>query len=202
MGSTISALKETMTDPEQERLANDAFNCLVQVAQCRMHHFYERVSSPAFDSGIVPISKVIHKYQFFQCGVTNDSGEASKAITENLGAFVSGDVAKGVNDIIVGNLTKLLGSYAGNTSATTTYALTTGELGGLCRIDADFYSYEFTSRSLSSIAKNVVVCSIVISSANFERFTYNDFTTIVQAIYGASDVQIQRRIRDQLWEQI
>ncbi|KDQ51043.1 hypothetical protein JAAARDRAFT_541243, partial [Jaapia argillacea MUCL 33604] len=202
MGSTISALKKSLENPEQEKEANDALNVLTQVAKTRIDTFYQRVISPQFDPGLVPISKVIYKYQYFQCGVSNNASDVSSAISDSLGAFISGDVQKGVNTIVGSALGYLLGNYSANASSTTIYALTTGELGGLCRIDADFYSYEYTSKSLTSITKNVVVCSLVISSAKLDNLNLNDVTGIVQTLYGGVDIGTQRRIRDQLWEQV
>ena len=52
--------------------------------------------------------------------------------------------AAGVTAIVGSCLNYLMGNYAANASSTTMYTLTTGSLGGLARIDTDFYSYEYT----------------------------------------------------------
>jgi hypothetical protein len=110
--------------------------------------------------------------------------------------------ADGLAKIATSCLEALFGSYAANQSATTTYAISTGSLGGVARIDADFYSYQYNSATLSKITKNVVVVSIVISSAQIDGLSRNDISTIVQTVYSGSTPEEQKAIRDQIWASI
>lgn len=96
----------------------------------------------------------------------------------------------------------LFGTYSANQAQKTVYAITTGELGGVARVDADFYSYEYTSNTLSKITKNVVVVSIVVSSAKIDDLDFNDVSTIVQTVYTASEKEEKERIRDQVWKAV
>ncbi|KAA1473294.1 hypothetical protein DENSPDRAFT_268029 [Dentipellis sp. KUC8613] len=203
MGSTISSIMEGVAgDDQKEKQANDALNVLMQVATNRQTLFYDHIRSPEFDPGLVPMSKVIYKYQSIHCSVTSNADDISKSITDSLGDFIDGDVAKGVTNIVQSSLNFLFGNYAANSSSTTMYTLTTGSLGGLARIDTDFYSYEYTSQTLSTITKNVIVCSVVISSADVTGLNKNDISAIVQTLYSASDPAEQVKIRDQLWEAV
>ncbi|TFY71359.1 hypothetical protein EVG20_g1660 [Dentipellis fragilis] len=203
MGSTISSIMEGVAgDDQKEKQANDALNVLMQVATNRQTLFYDHIRSPEFDPGLVPMSKVIYKYQSIHCSVTSNADDISKSITDSLGDFIDGDVAKGVTNIVQSSLNFLFGNYAANSSSTTMYTLTTGSLGGLARIDTDFYSYEYTSETLSTITKDVVVCSVVISSADVTGLNKNDISAIVQTLYSASDPTQQVKIRDQLWEAV
>jgi hypothetical protein len=108
----------------------------------------------------------------------------------------------GLAKIATSCLEVLFGSYSANQSSTTTYAISTGSLGGVARIDADFYSYQYNSSTLSKITKNVVVVSIVISSAKIDGLDQNDVSTIVQTVYSNSTSDQQEKIRDQIWASI
>ncbi|TFY66384.1 hypothetical protein EVG20_g4706 [Dentipellis fragilis] len=203
MGQSISEIVSGLEGKDQqEKEANDALNALMQVATDRQTLFYEHISSPAFDPGLVPMHKVIYKYQNIQCSVGQNPDGITKEITDTMGNFIDGDVAKGVTNIVNSCLGFLFGNYAANASSTTMYTLTTGSLGGLARIDTDLYSYEYTSSTLSTITKNVLVCSIVISSADVTGLNKNDMSAIVQTLYGGSAPADQVKIRDQLWEAV
>jgi hypothetical protein len=92
----------------------------------------------------------------------------------------------------------LFGNYSANKSALTTYAITTGSLGGVARIDADFFSYEYRSKRLSGITRNVVVVSVVISSANISDLKKNDINVIVESVYKAASTEERRSICNEI----
>ncbi|TFY76622.1 hypothetical protein EWM64_g7392 [Hericium alpestre] len=195
MGSTLSSVMNAADADKQEKEANDALNALMQIATSRQELFYDHIRSPNFDAGLVQMSKVIYKYQYIQCAVDSNPAGISNAINSTLKDFVSGDVVAGITNIVTSSMNFLLGNYSANQSSTTMYTLSTGELGGLVRIDTDFYSYEYTSETLKNITKNILVCSIVISSAEVKGLKLNDINAIVQSLYSSSDI----KIRDQLW---
>ncbi|KLO12266.1 hypothetical protein SCHPADRAFT_829768 [Schizopora paradoxa] len=202
MGAALSSImKNLASDSENEKTAQDALNSLVAIAQNRQEMFYDHITSPNFDPKTIPINKVIYKYQFFRCGVAKEAGVVDD-IKDSLDAFVNGDTANGLAKIATSCFSALFGTYSANQSQKTVYAITTGELGGVSRIDADFYSYEYTSDTLAKITKNVVVVSIVVSSAKIDELDFNDVSTIVQTVYTASTTEEKKKIRDQIWEAV
>jgi len=103
---------------------------------------------------------------------------------------------KGLQSIAEASLKVLFDNYAANQSETNVYAITIGTLGGISRMDADFYSYQYTSADIQKITKNVVVISLVVSSVNVLSLTVNDLRTIVQTCYKDSTSEVRTAIYD------
>ncbi|KLO12265.1 hypothetical protein SCHPADRAFT_929347 [Schizopora paradoxa] len=186
MGSTLSSIVGTQSQSENQKEAQDALNSLVLIARNRQDMFYDHITSPNFDPKTIPINKILHKQQYFRCGVARGASVVDD-IKDSLSAFVNGDTANGLNKIANSCFNALFGTYSANQSQKTVYAITTGTLGGVARID---------------ITKNVVVASVVISSAKIDDLDFNDVTTIVQTVYSASTTQELVKIRDQIWEAV
>lgn len=93
----------------------------------------------------------------------------------------------------------LFGSYAANKYSLTTYAITTGKLGGVARIDTDFFSYEFRSKKLSHITRNVVVATVIVSSADLTGLKKNDVNVIVESVYQGNTNKERLAMIKQIW---
>ncbi|KAI9866425.1 MAG: hypothetical protein M1813_001547 [Trichoglossum hirsutum] len=77
-------------------------------------------------------------------------------------------------------------------------AISTGDLGGVFRIDMHFFAYRYTSNQLKDVAKEVLTVSIVISSADLKNVSDNTLKVIVQQTYSQSSKEEQQDIYEQL----
>ena len=77
----------------------------------------------------------------------------------------------------------LFGNYAANPSYKYIY-----EFGTSC------HRYGFTSEPLSSITKDVLVASIIISSCDIKNLTRNDIDFIIQVVYNSVTPDEMREI--------
>ena len=99
-----------------------------------------------------------------------------------------------MTDIIGNALNVVLGSSSGQISQSYTYALVATELGALLRIDVDVYSFEVTSQSLQTHAKNMTAITSLVSTVNPNGLTLSDIRGAVSMSYSSSSIEIQQSI--------
>ncbi|KAI8623251.1 hypothetical protein F5Y19DRAFT_459071 [Xylariaceae sp. FL1651] len=199
MGQQVSALIDAFdNDAEKEKLANDALNSLVELAKLQIAAFELAISNPNFDAKKIPIDQIISSDSIIQAKISNTPADIGKVINDTFSAFAEGHVADGIAKLVNSGLTLLLGSYSANTSTRDTYVITTGDLGGVFRIDMHFFAYRFTSTQLKESVKEVLAVSIVISSADLSTVSDNTLRVIVQQTYSESTKDEQTAIYEQL----
>ncbi|OTA84037.1 hypothetical protein M434DRAFT_174882 [Hypoxylon sp. CO27-5] len=199
MGQTVSSLIENLQqDSEKEKKANDALNALVEMAKLQQERFSLTVQNNIGNQKLIPVDVIISQESILQATTSSQVTGVGDIISTLFSAFASGDVAKGVVALVQTGLNILIGSYSGNTSSRDTYIITTGELGGVMRIDMHFFAYQYTSSQLTDICKQVISVNIVISSVDISKLSDSTLRAIVQNVYGALPIDDQKRILSQL----
>ncbi|OTA70221.1 hypothetical protein K449DRAFT_320464, partial [Hypoxylon sp. EC38] len=184
MGQTVSSLIENLQqDSEKEKKANDALNALVEMAKLQQERFSLTVQNNIGNQKLIPVDVIISQESILQATTSSQVTGVSDIISTLFSAFASGDVAKGVVALVQTGLNILIGSYSGNTSSRDTYIITTGELGGVMRIDMHFFAYQYTSSQLTDICKQVISVNIVISSVDISKLSDSTLRAIVQNVY-------------------
>ncbi|KAI0838654.1 hypothetical protein F5Y06DRAFT_296269 [Hypoxylon sp. FL0890] len=201
MGQTVSSLIENLQqDAEKEKKANDALNALVEMAKLQQERFSMTVQNNIGNQKLIPVDVIIAQDGILQATMSSEVTGVGEIISNSFSAFASGDVAKGVTSLVQTGLNILIGSYSGSTSSRDSYIITTGELGGVMRIDMHFFAYRYTSSQLTEICKQVISVNIVISSVDISRLSDSTLRAIVQNVYGALPIDDQKRILAQLQE--
>ncbi|KAI1140374.1 hypothetical protein F5Y05DRAFT_315467 [Hypoxylon sp. FL0543] len=199
MGQTISSLIENLQqDSEKEKKANDALNALVEMAKLQQERFSLTVQNNIGNQKLIPVDVIIAQDGVLQATTSSEVTGVGEVISNLFSAFASGDVAKGVTSLVQTGLNILIGSYSGNTSSRDSYIITTGELGGVMRMDMHFFAYRYTSSQLTDICKQVISVNIVISSVDITKLSDSTLRAIVQNVYGSLPVDDQKRILAQL----
>ncbi|KAI1418638.1 hypothetical protein F5Y13DRAFT_196426 [Hypoxylon sp. FL1857] len=199
MGQTVSSLIENLQqDSEKEKKANDALNALVEMAKLQQERFSLTVQNNIGNQKLIPVDVIISQENILQATTSSQVTGVGELISTLFSAFASGDVAKGVSSLVQTGLNILIGSYSGNTSSRDSYIITTGELGGVLRIDMHFFAYQYTSSQLTDICKQVISVNIVISSVDISKLSDSTLRAIVQNVYGALPIDDQKRILAQL----
>ncbi|KAK0653114.1 hypothetical protein B0T16DRAFT_111297 [Cercophora newfieldiana] len=63
------------------------------------------------------------------------------------------------------------------------FTVTTGQMGGIQRVDISLYAHHFSSKQLTEITKNVVSASGVVSSVDAASVTEGSMRVLVQNIF-------------------
>jgi hypothetical protein len=71
------------------------------------------------DAKLIPVGQILHQDSIVRCGISNKPDDISKEITDAFGAFVKGDMAKGIGLVVQDGMKALVGSYEGNKSTRT-----------------------------------------------------------------------------------
>ncbi|KAH0559935.1 hypothetical protein GP486_003541 [Trichoglossum hirsutum] len=137
------------------------------------------------DTKLLPIHHVVTKMQRIHCGVSKDPSGLKKNIGDAVKDFVKGEIVDGLAAIANEALDVLMGNVSANSSELSNYTITVGKLGGIGRIDFYMYYYKYTSSALTSVAKDCLVTSLVISSVDIRGLDENDIRVIVQSNYGS-----------------
>ncbi|TRX88850.1 hypothetical protein FHL15_010309 [Xylaria flabelliformis] len=150
------------------------------------------------DSALIPINLVIDSESIIKCGVSEDPAPIADEIKEGFSDFASGKVGDGVAKVLSSGLKLLFGQYLANSAETTRYLIGCGDLGGVYRLDIHMFSYQYTSEQLTSVTKNVLAVSIVMSSVDTAKIDDNTLLIIVQKCYASCTTEEQRAIYDQI----
>ncbi|KAI1123317.1 hypothetical protein F5Y10DRAFT_270180 [Nemania abortiva] len=199
MGQTVSNIKNNLQNTlEKERQANDALNSLQELAGLTSASFYQQILSTRMDSALIPINKIVDNVSFVRCGVSEEAAPIAKEVEEMFSDFASGKVGQGLSKVLSSGLKLIFGQYSANSAESTKYTIACGELGGVYRLDIHMYSYQYTSEQLTSITKNVVAMTVVLSSVDTKQLDDNTLRIIVQKCYAACDRTEQEEIYNQI----
>ncbi|KAI0185615.1 hypothetical protein EV127DRAFT_304393, partial [Xylaria flabelliformis] len=183
---------------EKEKQANDALNSLQTLAKVTSDSFYKQILSSRTDSALIPINLIIDSQLVIKCGVSEEQAPIADEIKGIFSDFASGKVGDGVAKVLSSGLKLLFGQYAANSAETTRYLIGCGDLGGVYRLDIHMFSYQYTSEQLTSITKNVLAVSVVMSSVDTAKIDDNTLLIIVQKCYASCNTEEQRGIYDQI----
>ncbi|KAI0757639.1 hypothetical protein C8Q80DRAFT_1265526 [Daedaleopsis nitida] len=204
MGQAFSDIKDPLlNDPakkEDVQILNESMDRLVEVAELRLDVFKAELATK--DQLHIPIDRILYSDYRIHCQVTSDAGSMKKAIEGSIGAFVSGKIVEGLLAITGITLDALLGNISGTSARRQVYAIGVGPLGGVYRIDAQFYMYQFKSRGLKDHLKYVLATAIVISSADVRGMKRNEVKNLVQNAYAQATPEVQREIYKDIWASI
>lgn len=131
-----------------------------------------------------------------KCGVASSDAKLKDSVKSLIHDVASGDFVDAICDTAGLAIDALLGNYAGNTSEKQLYKTCVGRFGGVKRIDFYLYSYEFTSDSLISITKNVVVCCMIVSSVNPASIDANTLRNVLEMNYPNETTENLQKLFD------
>eukprot|EP01039_Chlorochromonas_danica_P003428 gene3429-3755_t len=189
MGQTVSVVHDAAAQRsvEDERTANDALNSLNTIAQDKLALFKTYVEGGA-DSKEIPIERVISSDFIVRCGVNSNDANLKAAVANMVKSLISGDFVEAITGAAGLALDALLGSYTGNIAEKKLYKVCIGCFGGIQRIDFYLYSYQFTSKSLIEVTKNVVVCCMMLSSVAAQDVSGSTLRVVLQNNYPSEPI--------------
>ena len=202
MGTGMSSIL-TSKAGEDEKLANDALNSLVTIAKMRQEVFLLKVKNSKnskVDSTDIPINKILSKLEMFKCSVDLESDTLGTEIGKIIGNFASGEILNGITNLAKDALNLVFGNFSSNQSEHSISVISVGNAMGIVRIDADFFAYQYNSKDLGAICKNVVASSIVVSSVDTSELDAMTLRSIVQVVYGSLTKEEMKQIFDELRE--
>ena len=201
MGNAFGTIKDELNKAadkaEEVQAINDAMDRLIELAELRLATFKAELA--ARDNLHIPIDRILYSDFRIDCQVASNSEGLQKAIGDSIGAFVSGKVVEGVTAITNVALNALLGSMSASSARRQVYAIGVGPLGGVYRVDAQFYMYRFESKGLKDNLKYVLSSGIVISSASVTGMKRNEVKNLIQNTYTHATPEVQRGIYQEVW---
>ncbi|KAI0641188.1 hypothetical protein C8Q79DRAFT_930110 [Trametes meyenii] len=190
MGNVLARLLDEAHPADPDAIKEEVAR-LHELAELRLDVFRARLAQT--DPLHLPIGRVFYSNFRVDCSVSNDAGKVKETVEDSIGAFVSGKVVEGVTAITGQALDILLGDTSASSSHQEIHALGVGPLGGVYRIDAQFYAYTFRAQTLKTVLQTVVSSAIVISSAEVKDMKRNEVKNLVQNAYKGiplADLQI------------
>ncbi|GFF56708.1 hypothetical protein IFM46972_10585 [Aspergillus udagawae] len=185
MGQMVSSVIDSIqNDAEKQRLANDALNQMEELGNQQVESFMLAVTNRAVDAKLIPVGQIMHQESIVRCGISNTPDDIGKEITDAFGSFVKGDLAKGISTVVQDGIKALVGSYEGNKSTRTSYTITTGDLGGIQRVDIRMFAWRYSSKQLIDITKDMIAVAVIISSVDPKLVTDFSIRTLIQEQYG------------------
>lgn len=199
MGLVLSAARAEARKQQNdtEKITNDALNSLVDLAKLQTALFKAQTKDSS-DSTRIKISKFLREDTVIKCSVDYDATKISQHVQKVYKAFANSDVAAAIGDALNTALEALFGSSTANSNESSMYFVTVGNLGYPYRVDMHLYTYSFTSDTLTSVTKNVLAISLMVSSVDLTDLTESDLGTIVQVCYEQSDEAVMTKILDKL----
>ncbi|KAH0282304.1 hypothetical protein M436DRAFT_86617 [Aureobasidium namibiae CBS 147.97] len=146
MCSIVSdAIKNFENQGEKEKLANDALDMMMELAEQQMAASKLKVTNGNVDTKHIPIGQILYEDWQVRCTVSTDVTAIGDIIKDSYSAFAKGNMADGIASVLAGGLKIVMGTYVGNKSTREVYSITTGDLGGLQRADIRIFAYRFTA---------------------------------------------------------
>ncbi|KAI1326493.1 hypothetical protein F5Y16DRAFT_229820 [Xylariaceae sp. FL0255] len=150
------------------------------------------------DSALVPVNEVIDMATLIKCGVSEAQAPIAEEVPVMFSDFASEQVGQGMAKVLSSRLKLLFGQYSANSSESTKYTIACGDLEGVYRLDMHLYSYRYNSEQLSSITKNVLAVTVVMSSVDTRKIDDNTLRIIIQKCYAACDTYEREAIYSQI----
>lgn len=72
--------------------------------------------------------------------------------------------------------------------------ITTGDLGGIQRVDIRMFAWKYSSKQLVEITKDMIAVAVIISSVDSKHVTDFSIRTLVQEQYGDLELKKQKAI--------
>ncbi|EME86460.1 uncharacterized protein MYCFIDRAFT_206826 [Pseudocercospora fijiensis CIRAD86] len=172
----------------KRREAEDVLNTLVAVAEDKARIHQRKVARSSVDAEILPVEKIVGKLHMVHCGVKKDPTSIKQVLRECLQSRVREDMVSSPwrknrwldRNVTDGRTSSELISYAvvlGNTDAL--WLTSTG------RLDCYFFYYRFGSTTITSVAEDCLITSLVFSSVDSSRLHANDIRRLVESAYSA-----------------
>ncbi|KAG9254541.1 uncharacterized protein F5Z01DRAFT_687370 [Emericellopsis atlantica] len=192
MGQMISGLIDSVDhDEEKQKLASDALTQMQEMGQQQIDYFQQFITNSAANDKRLPIDMIIHQDSIVRCSISSKPYDIGKEIGTSFGQFAKGALAAGLETVVSSGIKALVGSYEGNKALRDTYAITTGDLGGIQRVDIRMFAWKYSSKQLMDITKDVVAVAVVVSSVRAKDIDISTVRTLVQEQY--SDVSAEER---------
>ncbi|KAI0369967.1 hypothetical protein BV20DRAFT_329859 [Pilatotrama ljubarskyi] len=198
MGNTLAKILEEAQPADPEAI-KDEMAKLHELAELRLDVFRGRLATR--DQLHLPIGRIFYSNVRIDCKVSNDASALKKTVKDSIGAFVSGNVVEGITAITSQAMDVLLGDVSSSSTHQDIYAIGVGPLGGVYRVDAQFFAYNFKAQTLKTVLQTVVSSAIVISSADVRDMKRNEVKNLVQNAYGtAVDIKRLKEIYVDIWQ--
>ncbi|GFG16101.1 hypothetical protein IFM5058_07790 [Aspergillus udagawae] len=182
MGQMVSSVIDSIqNDTEKQKLANDALNQMEELGNQQVESFMLAVTSCI-------------KSRSCDAGSPTHPDDIGKEITDAFGSFVKGGLAKGISTVVQDGIKALVGSYEGNKSTRTSYTITTGDLGGIQRVDIRMFAWRYSSKQLINITKDMIAVAVIISSVDPKLVTDFSIRTLIQEQYGNLPLEQQQAL--------
>ncbi|GFF87424.1 hypothetical protein IFM53868_05141 [Aspergillus udagawae] len=191
MGQMVSSVIDSIqNDTEKQKLANDALNQMEELGNQQVESFMLAVTGRKVDH----VGQIMHQESIVRCGISNTPDDIGKEITDAFGSFVKGGLAKGISTVVQDGIKALVGSYEGNKSTRTSYTITTGDLGGIQRVDIRMFAWRYSSKQLINITKDMIAVAVIISSVDPKLVTDFSIRTLIQEQYGNLPLEQQQAL--------
>ncbi|KAI7763832.1 hypothetical protein LZL87_014010 [Fusarium oxysporum] len=109
-------IKKFENQGEKEKLAEDALNAMLELAEQQKDAFYLKVTNPNVDRKLIPIDQILFHDFLVRCDVSVGNTDVGAIINKTYSNFAKGAIANAIGKVLDSGLDLLLGSYKGNTS--------------------------------------------------------------------------------------
>lgn len=194
MGNTPSQIRAMAksTNGENEKVANDALNNMGTLAREKMKNFKLAVMSNN-ESHEVPVDKVLYQHQMLCCSVSENDEKLTGTVKDLVTNIANGKYVEalltGANTV----LNSLFGSMVGNEGEHSFYRIVVGPLGGIRRVDINLYMWAFSSETLLTLTKNILVVSVVVSSVDVQALDVSTLRVAIEQTCG-DDIEMGKKL--------
>ncbi|KAG9123964.1 hypothetical protein FRC07_013355 [Ceratobasidium sp. 392] len=201
MGAAISEMKSQIERADnlkgKEDEIKEALENMRVMAADQLATFNERIRNREHDTHLIPISKILSSFEYIQCSTSNHDtiGEGIKDAVKD---FSSGPVADGIANLAGSVFKRLLGESSGSRQLQTRYTISIDPLGGISRLDALFFVYNFSASGLMSTVGSVCAACIVKSSADVTSVDDNTLRVLVNQCFETSSIDLRKAIYGEL----
>ncbi|CAE6463196.1 unnamed protein product [Rhizoctonia solani] len=201
MGAAISEVKNQIERidgaKEKEQEIKEALENMRLMASDQLEAFNQRIRNRDADTHLIPISKILSSFEYIQC-TTSSANTIGPGIKDAVKDFSTGPVADGIANLASSVIGKLLGESSGSRQLQTRYIISIDPLGGISRLDALFFVYNFSSEGLMKTAKSVVAACVVKSSADVREVDDNTLRVLVNQCFETSPLDLRKAIYGEL----
>ncbi|CCO28715.1 hypothetical protein RSOLAG1IB_06141 [Rhizoctonia solani AG-1 IB] len=201
MGAAISEMKSQIERADdakgKEQEIKEALENMRLMAADQLEAFNLKIRNRDADTHLIPISKILSSFEYIQC-TSSSANTIGPGIKDAVKDFSTGPVADGIANLASSVIGKLLGESSGSRQLQTRYIISIDPLGGISRLDALFFVYNFSSEGLMKTAKSVVATCVVKSSADVREVDDNTLRVLVNQCFETSPLDLRKAIYGEL----
>ncbi|KAH7103007.1 hypothetical protein BKA62DRAFT_82242 [Auriculariales sp. MPI-PUGE-AT-0066] len=184
MGQAVSMINKTLGNDETKKTMDDAVMGLKATADAKVDMFYESIEAGQ-DSKLIPINRVVSKFRFTQCKVSQDAKTLKGEINGLIKDLAGGNWADAISDSATGIIQGMLGESTTSIQERTSYCVAMDPMGGIYRLDAYYLSYTFTAKALLDSVSNFIAVCVVKSSVDMRGLDDDSLRIIVNDSFSS-----------------